>query len=129
MNKVIVVTGGTKGIGLAVIENFASRQFDIITCSRNAKELEALKELVEGKYPVKVMTKATDMGDKIQVNAFADFILGFGRPVDVLVNNAGFFMPGEISTEPDGALESMMNANLYSAYNLSRCLIGGMKER
>ncbi len=128
MNKVIVVTGGTKGIGLAVIEKFAAQQFDVITCSRNDKELDALKESIEQKYSVKVMTKTADMGDKVQVNAFVDFILYFGRPVDVLVNNAGVFIPGEISTEPDGVLESMMNANLYSAYNLTRGLIGGMKE-
>lgn len=129
MNKVIVVTGGTKGIGLAVIEKFASQGFDVVACARNAKELEALKESTEKKYSVKVFTKPTDMGDKIQVKAFAEFVLALDRSVDVLVNNAGFFTPGEISTEPEGTLESMINANLYSAYNLTRRLVGEMKEK
>lgn len=129
MNKVIVVTGGTKGIGLAVIEKFAAQGFDVVTCARNATELDILGKSIEGKYPVKVFTKSADMGDKIQVKMFADFVLGLHRTIDVLVNNAGFFIPGEISTEPDGTLESMMNANLYSAYNLTRGLVGGMKQK
>lgn len=129
MNKVIVVTGGTKGIGLAVIEKFAAQGFDVIACARNAAELDTLSKSIEGKYAVKVFVKATDMGDKMQVKAFADFVTGLHRPIDVLVNNAGFFIPGEISTEPDGTLESMMNANLYSAYNLTKGLVGEMKKK
>ncbi|MEO7989912.1 MAG: SDR family oxidoreductase [Chryseolinea sp.] len=129
MNKVIVVTGGTKGIGLAVIEKFAAQGFDVVACARNAAELDSLGKSIEGKYSVKVFTKSTDMGDKVQVNAFADFVLSLHRPIDVLVNNAGFFIPGEISTEPDGTLESMINANLYSAYNLTRGLVGEMKKK
>ncbi len=128
MNKVIVVTGGTKGIGLAVIEKFASQGFDIVACARNAAELDSLCKSIEEKYPVKVFTKSTDMGNKVQVKAFADFVLSLNRPIDVLVNNAGFFIPGEISTEPEGTLESMINANLYSAYNLTRGLVGEMKK-
>lgn len=127
MNKVAVITGGTKGIGLAVIEKFASQDFDIVACARNENDLVALSESIEKKYPVKVFSKPTDMGDKVQVKAFSDFALRLNRPIDVLVNNAGFFIPGEISTEPDGTLESMINANLYSAYNLTRGLVGEMK--
>lgn len=129
MNRLIVVTGGTKGIGKAVIEKFAAQGFDIVTCSRKAEELDTLKETIEKKYSIKVFIKPTDMGDKIQVKAFADFVLSLHRPIDVLVNNAGFFIPGEISTEPDGTLESMINANLYSAYNLTRGLVGEMKSK
>ncbi len=127
MNKLIVVSGGTKGIGLAVIEKFTAQGFDVVACARNEMELETLKESIEKKYSVKVFTMPTDMGEKIQVKAFADFILALHRSIDVLVNNAGFFIPGEISTEPDGTLEGMIHANLYSAYNLTRGLVGEMK--
>jgi short-subunit dehydrogenase len=43
MNKLIVVTGGTKGIGRAIIEKFSRHDFDIVTCSRNQQELDLLK--------------------------------------------------------------------------------------
>jgi short-subunit dehydrogenase len=129
MNKLIVVTGGTKGIGRAVIEKFAAQGFDVVACARNTKDLDALKESIEKKYSVKVYTRSTDMSDKMQIKALVDFIGELHRPIDVLVNNAGFFIPGEISTEQEGALESMINANLYSAYNLTRGLVGEMKDR
>jgi hypothetical protein len=76
-----------------------------------------------------IFFKQTDMSVKAEVMAFADYVLSLDRPVNVLVNNAGYFVPGEISTEPDGNLESMINANLYSAYHLTRALVQSMKNR
>ncbi len=46
----------------------------------------------------------------------------------MLINNAGYFVPGEISTEPEGNLQSMIEANLYSAYHVTRGLVSQMKE-
>jgi short-subunit dehydrogenase len=62
------------------------------------------------------------MSDKAQVKSFCAFVVNLKRPVDILVNNAGYFLPGEIVTEPEGILESMVNANLYSAYYTTRGL-------
>jgi short-subunit dehydrogenase len=130
MNKLLVVTGGTKGIGRAVIERFASAGFDIATCARNLNDLHSLQEAVQSKYSnLEFFVKQTDMSDTIQVLAFTNFISDLNRPVDVLINNAGFFVPGSISTEPDGALESMIHSNLYSAYHTTRGLVQNMKNR
>lgn len=124
MSKLIVVTGATKGIGRAIAERFAETGFDVAVCARKPEELEKLKIDFAGKYPTaKVYTMPTDMADKKQVAAFAKFIRQIGQPVTVLVNNAGYFIPGSIATEKDGALEDMMNANLYSAYNMTRGII------
>src|SRR5688572_5217695 len=71
MNKLIVVTGGTKGIGRAIIDRFAGANFDIATCSRNQTDLSALKRVLETKYPgITVFVQVADMADKKQV---ADF--------------------------------------------------------
>lgn len=130
MNKLIVVTGGTKGIGRAVLEKFAAQGFDLATCSRKTDELEKLKTVMRRDCPASnVYTLAADLSDKLQVNSFCDFVLALNRPVDVLVNNAGYFVPGEITSEPEGTLESMINANLYSAYHTTRGLINSMKDR
>ena len=64
-----------------------------------------------------------DMAIKSEVKAFTAFVAGLKRDVDVLVNNAGYFLPGEIVTEPEGTLESMINANLYSAYYTTRGVV------
>jgi short-subunit dehydrogenase len=130
MNRLAVVTGGTKGIGKAIIEKFATQDFDIITCSRNEKDLELLKGEIEKKYPaIKLSYSVSDLSKKDQTDAFVSFIKELKRPVDVLVNNTGYFVPGEVLTEPEGTLESMIDTNLYSAYHVTRGLIPQMKSR
>jgi short-subunit dehydrogenase len=130
MRKLIVVTGGSKGIGKAIIEKFASQQFDVVTCARKSEDLQKMKAEVEEKFPgTSVFCKSADMSDKNQVKEFTDFVTHLNREVDVLVNNAGHFIPGEITTEPEGTLESMINANVYSAYYTTRGLVEKMKKR
>ena len=122
-----VITGGTKGIGRAVIEKFASQGFDIITCSRNKESLTALKQKLESTYAIKAHVFTADMSIKAQVRLFTDFVNNLGRPVEVLVNNAGFFTPGSITEEKEGTLESMIETNVYSAYYATRGLVPSMK--
>lgn len=128
MNKLVVVTGATKGIGRAVAERFALAKFDIAACSRNQKDLQAFKDELEKKYGVNVFVKSTDTSDKKQVKEFTQSILSLNRPIDVLVNNAGHFTPGATMDEPDGALESMIEGNVYSAYHTTRGLIDSMRK-
>ncbi len=128
MRKIVVVTGGSKGIGRAIIEKFISRGFDAVTCARNAGDLQTMKSEVEKMYPGSIIYfRQADLSVKFQVKSFTDYVLSLNRPIDVLVNNAGYFVPGSISTEPDGNLESMMDANLYSAYYTTRGLVPKMK--
>jgi short-subunit dehydrogenase len=129
MNKLLAVTGGTKGIGRAIIERFAEGGFDIVTCARKEKDLIELKETVGSGFSVKVRTLATDMSKKDQVFAFAEYVKALRQPVDVLVNNAGYFAPGSLLDEPEGTLENLIESNLYSAYNISRLLVPAMKDR
>ncbi|MFN8887681.1 MAG: SDR family oxidoreductase [Cyclobacteriaceae bacterium] len=128
MNKLAVVTGGTKGIGRAIIERFSEAGFDIATCARKEAELNELKLAIEKKHPVKVTICLADMSNKDQIQQFAEKVKQL-QPVDVLVNNAGYFIPGSVLDEADGALESMINTNLYSAYHLSRLLVPAMRAR
>jgi short-subunit dehydrogenase len=128
MNKLIVVTGGTKGIGRAIAEKFASQNFDVVVSARNQPELDLLKNDLVKKFGVSVFVQSVDMSKKDAVAKFSAFILSLNRTIDVLINNAGYFIPGEISEEKDGTLESMIESNLYSAYNMTRGVVRKMKE-
>ena len=129
MNKLIVVTGGTKGIGKSIIQKYANEGFDIITCARNNDNLLALKDEFSAKYPdSSLKTIQTDLSKKDQTMNFIDQVLQLNRPIEVLVNNTGTYIRGTILEEQEGALESMIETNLYSAYRVSRGLIPGMKE-
>lgn len=129
MRKLIAVTGGSRGIGRAILDTFSKHDFDIVTCSRHEDELINLKDEIEKNSPSRVLYLQADMSERSQVKMFTDFVASLRRPLDVLVNNAGYFLPGELTTEPEGTLESMIGANLYSAYHTTRGLSAIFKEQ
>jgi short-subunit dehydrogenase len=128
MSGLVVVTGGTKGIGRAVAEKFAENNFDVVISARTADELAAMKKDLEARYRITVHAQRVDMSVKTDVERFSAFVLSLNKNVDALINNAGYFIPGEIGEEPDGTLERMIEGNLYSAYYMTRGLIKKMKE-
>lgn len=129
-NKFIVVTGGTKGIGRAIAEKFSSQGFDVATCSRNAKELEGIKEeLTKNNPDPSVLTFTADLSKKGEAKRFADEIASLDRTVDVLVNNAGRFLPGKLADEPDAVYEEMIHTNMSSAYYVTKGLVQRMMKR
>ncbi|GAA4430806.1 SDR family oxidoreductase [Pontibacter saemangeumensis] len=130
MQRYILVTGGTKGIGRAVIEQFAKEGFHIITCSRNEKDLQKLKLEIEQSYTFsKVYYREADLSDKKSLQLFLGFVKGLGVNVEVLVNNSGVFLPGKITEEADETLPYMIQTNLYNAYYLTKGLVHSMIER
>ncbi|MFY0625155.1 MAG: SDR family oxidoreductase [Reichenbachiella sp.] len=123
-NKTAVVTGGTRGIGKAIIQKLASEGFNICTCSRSIEALNELKKNVELAHPeVNIYILKADLSKKDEVLSFVEFVKSQFLNIDVLVNNTGIFIPGEILKEEEGNLELMMNTNLYSAYHLTRGLL------
>ncbi|UII32031.1 SDR family oxidoreductase [Fulvivirga ulvae] len=128
MSRLVVITGGTKGIGRALVDIFSENDFDIIVCSRNLDDLNVLRDEVQEKYGNKVHIMRTDMADKSEVDYFIKFIHAQEGKVEVLINNAGLFIPGKIHKEDDGVLEQMIETNLYSAYYMIRGLIKKMKK-
>ncbi|MEE9438546.1 MAG: SDR family oxidoreductase [Saprospiraceae bacterium] len=118
-----VITGGTKGIGFAIANLLASKGINIAICARNKSEVnECIKKLASN-HSITAIGIAADMSKKEDITAFAKHIFLHFEAVDILINNAGLFIPGEILNEEEGALETMMDTNLFSAYHLTRKLV------
>jgi len=124
MRKLVVVTGGSKGIGRAILVKFLSEGFDVVTCSRTEAHLDEFSSSIRRQFPeATVYTQVADLSVAADVTKFCQFVSRLDRQIDVLVNNAGFFLPGKIVSEADHTLPTMINANLYSAYNTTRGLM------
>lgn len=128
MEKLIVVTGGTKGIGRAIVEKFAFNGFDIATCARNTDDLIDLRQEIEQKYKgIKLFYCPADLSQPADRKAFLLMIKELGRPVHILVNNTGAFVPGNVTEEDEGILEQQLSVNLLSAYHVTRGILPLMK--
>ena len=123
-----VITGASRGMGKEIASHFAAAGYDLFLCSRGELALYQTLEELQNKFPDrKIYAQPTDLSNQQNAVAFAKWVLSIGKP-DVLVNNAGQFIQGSISDEPDGTIEQLMNINLYSAYHLTRALLPSMKE-
>ena len=116
MNPLIVVTGGTKGIGRAIVDRFVAQGFDAVVCARS----------VEGVEGSSLLPFAADLSSRAGVDSLVGYVQSLNRPVDVLVNNTGVFQPGQIHNEAEGVFEELMNTNVGSAYHLTRGLVRDM---
>lgn len=130
MRPLAVITGGTKGIGRATVEKFLAEGFDVATCARSRQDLDSLADEMKTACPeASIWAKKADLSKKEDIKDFAEVVKSLGRPVSMLLNNTGVFIPGSVHREEEGNLELMMETNLYSAYHLTRALTGDMIER
>jgi short-subunit dehydrogenase len=123
----VVITGASRGLGKAMAEKFAANNYNLYLTSFNEMVLYKAMEELQTKFPnIIIKAKAFDLSNKEQAIAFAKWILDFKISIDILINNAGSFLPGNVSEEEDGVLEKMIETNLYSAYHITRVLLPKM---
>lgn len=124
----IIITGSSKGLGKAFAEQFAKDGHTLFLCARNEAMLVQTAQEIQTQYPAcTIHTKAADMRNKEEVIAFGYWCLSIATP-DILINNAGVFVPGSVHNEAEGILEQMIETNLYSAYHLTRTVLPTMLQ-
>lgn len=124
----IVVSGGSKGIGKAVVKRFAREGFRVAAFARNKEHLDILEKELKSDGCSQLLLVQTDASDKVAVQQFASDVLHKMGTPDVLVNNAGIFKPGQLLNEEDNILELLLKTNVESAYHLTRALVPSMKN-
>ncbi|MXV17955.1 SDR family oxidoreductase [Hufsiella ginkgonis] len=123
-----VITGATKGIGRAIALKLASAGYHLALCSRNQDDLERLLAELRLAHPaLQIHGLQTDCSDKGELIRFADFVHEHFKSIDVLVNNAGVFIPSRILDEEDDLLSLQLPLNLGAPYRL--CKIFGRQMR
>lgn len=128
----IVITGGSRGLGKAIAEKFADDKqgHTILLIAMDQERLQLESRRLQGRFPrVTVLNYACDLSVTAEITKLGAWINEQLPNVDVLVNNAGIFIPGNVHDEADGVLEKNITVNLYSAYHLTRSLLPRMMEQ
>lgn len=116
MNKVAIVSGGSRGIGASIVETLASSGFDVVLNYRFSADKA---NNIASKFS-NVVTFQADVSDHAQVKTLIDFTISkFGR-IDLLVNNAGIDFINTLSDTSDSDFDKVLKNNLYSAFYLSK---------
>lgn len=126
--KVAVVTGGTRGIGLATVKKFLEEGAKVILFgSREETVNKALEQLKSENY--EVMGLYPDITNVEEVkDAYQNIIEKYGH-IDILVNNAGISARDSIYDYQEEAFEKIMDLNVKAVFNCSKEVVKYMKEQ
>src|ERR1700748_256942 len=101
--RLAVVTGSNSGLGLGLTKRLSAAGADVVMAIRNRAKGEAAVAEIQAAVPgAKLTIKSVDLSSLASVAALADELLSEGRPIDVLINNAGIMQPPDRETTTDG---------------------------
>ena len=125
-NKVAIVTGGTRGIGLAIAHALGEAGAKLVVTSRTDK-FGGLDSLKKAGYDVSFFE--SDITDKTVPQKIIDYTLNKHGAIDILVNNAGVAQHGEMEEFTDELLDKIMNVNVDSVFRMCRSVLTPMKKQ
>ncbi len=125
-----IVTGATKGMGRAIVMELAANNYNIIFCARDEKQVNTLLDELRNSYPdLLFFGMRADLEEKSDVREFAEFAERNLSDVDVLINNAGLYIPSKLMEEEESSLERQMQVNLFAPHFLSKFFAAKMIGR
>ena len=129
MNKTVLITGATSGIGRACAEKFAANGDRLILTGRNTGRLEEIRQSLTSKG-TEVLTLVFDVRDATAARNAVDSIPDEWKEIDVLVNNAGLALGLEPEYEvKQEEWETMIDTNIKGLLTMTRLIVPGMVER
>ncbi len=123
--KTVLITGGSKGIGLACADVFAAEGCAVHIAARNAQQLEAAQAQIQARHGVRITTHAVDLRDGAALKALAKSCAG----ADILVNNAGDIPGGTLEALDESKWRHAWELKVFGFINLTREMFGHMKSK
>ncbi|MBA4389275.1 MAG: 2-deoxy-D-gluconate 3-dehydrogenase [Verrucomicrobia bacterium] len=128
-NRVALVTGGTRGLGLVAAEMLAAAGAKVAVCSRNAVEARRTAARIQKSTGRKCLGIAADVSVELQVKKMVQAIENYLGPVDILLAAAGINIrkPSQDLTAADW--DAVMNINARGAFLCAQAVMPGMRRR
>jgi NAD(P)-dependent dehydrogenase (short-subunit alcohol dehydrogenase family) len=127
--KTVFITGGSRGLGLALAEEFARHGANIAICARDQEELDRARPMIEAQGATRVSSFVCDVSDRAQVEDTVRRIQAEFGAIDVLVNNASIIGVGPIENQTLSDFEEAMNVNFWSQVYATLAALPEMRRR
>jgi short-subunit dehydrogenase len=125
-DKVVVVTGGTDGIGKALVESLLAMGAKVATCGRNHDKLYQL----QSQYPSAALhTMVADVSNENDCRRFMETTIKFYGGIDVLINNAGISMRALLKESSVDTLKKVMDINYFGVVYCTKYALDSIIER
>ena len=127
--KSAIVTGGSKGLGLAIAKEFAASGADVAILARDPATLADARAAIERGARAKVLAVSCDVSQPAPIQAAYHRVMAEFGKVDIFVNNAGQSMRGPSETLTDEIWQADLDLKLFAQIRFCRLLLPQMKER
>lgn len=129
MKKVVLITGGSRGIGKSTAIEFAKNGYNIIiNYLSDDKSAEQIKSFLVENYDVDVMTYKCDVKDELKVKCMVEDVINYFGRIDVLVNNAAIAIDTLVEDKNKDDFKKILDTNLIGPFILSRSVAKVMME-
>ncbi len=124
-----LVTGATAGIGHEFARVLASRGHDLVLVARDGARLDTVAATLREEHGAEVEVLVADLVDRAQLRSVELRLADRDRPVDLLVNNAGFGLKQRFGDNDVEAEQAMLDVLVTAVMRLSHAALGAMSER
>ena len=125
-NKVVAVTGGSEGIGKALVESLLQKGAKVATCGRNHDKLYSLRTDFAS-FPLH--TTVTDVSNENDCRRFIESTIKVFGGIDILINNAGISMRAELKDASVAVIRRVMDINFFGAVYCTHFALNSIMER
>jgi short-subunit dehydrogenase len=127
--QLALVTGASSGIGAEIAREMAARGYDLILAARRVERLQQLATELKSQHKVSAEVLASDLSMVDGVQALWKAVQARGRPIDVLVNNAGLGLHGAYAGSDIDMLSKMLSVDVIALSLLTRLALPSMLQR
>lgn len=130
MNKIVLITGATSGIGMTCAEKFGKEGYDLIITGRRNERLEEIKLKLESSFNIAVQPLSFDVQDRNEVFTAIKSLSERWQRIDILINNAGLALGRDSFDQADiDDWDTMMHTNVDGLLYVSRAVLPFMINR
>lgn len=123
MNKVVLITGGSSGIGKETVYKFAKNGYDVIFTYNKSKETsKTIEKDIKSSYNVNIYSIKCDISMENDVKSLANFVKDKTNKIDVLVNNAGIAIDNLLEEKTVEEFKKVIDTNLVGTFSVIKYL-------